>query len=295
MRIIKIFFCIYIFFSFSHSEKKKVITNFKNLKFDDLDIPSVIPDPNEKNSNIISLDELNAIKKRAKEFIPNPISDSDVIVMETMMGKIEFKFYNNSAPKHCLNFKKLCNSGYYDNTLFHIIIKDFMIQGGDILTLDSNPDNDGLGGPGWSIDAELNDIKHDMGTLSMFRTKELNSAGSQFFICLDQYPHLDGEYTAFGYIINGENILKMISSMSTEYDQAFSLSESRVPDNQDNDNWVEVYNPKTDKIRYSKIPDFIDKNAYRDEINKKFRNYYKPTAPIIIYKIRVINSNNEKK
>jgi len=291
--MINILFFISLLFSFSISEDKKPtpIIDFSNIKFKKYDIPSVIIDADEENSNIYSSKEINTIKKRAKEFIPSPVLDSDIIVMETMMGTMKFEFYNNLAPKHCLNFKKLANSGYYDNTLFHIIIKDFLIQGGDVLSLDDNPDNDGHGGPGWTIDAEFNDVKHDIGTLSMFRSKDPNSAGSQFFISLGKYPHLDGEYTAFGYIIDGEGILKLISNMTTEYDQAVSLSESKIPQNQDSDHWVEVYNPRIDEIRYCKVPDFINKNAYRDEINKKFRNYYKPSVRIIIDKIRVINSD----
>ncbi|MBI65073.1 MAG: hypothetical protein CMG64_02110 [Candidatus Marinimicrobia bacterium] len=293
MNMINILFFIYLISSFSMSEgkKKSPIIDFSNVKFKKYDIPSVMIDPDEENSNIYSFKEINIIKKRAKDFIPSPVLDSDIIVMETMMGTMKFKFYNDLAPKHCLNFKKLANSGYYDNTLFHIIIKDFLIQGGDVLSLDDNPDNDGHGGPGWTIDAEFNDVEHNLGTLSMFRSKDQNSAGSQFFITLDRFPHLDEEYTAFGDIIDGEGILKLISNMTTQYDQAISLSESKIPDNQDDNRWVEVYNPKTDQIRYCKVPDFINKNAYRDEINKKFRNYYKPSVRIIINKIRVINSN----
>ena len=83
-----------------------------------------------------------------------------------------------------MNFKKLCNSGFYDKTSFHRVIKDFMIQGGDILSRDSNRENDGTGSPGWTVKSEFSSLKHKRGIVSMARSNDPNSAGSQFFICV---------------------------------------------------------------------------------------------------------------
>ena len=91
----------------------------------------------------------------------------------------------------------MANSGFYDGTKFHRVIPNFMIQGGDILSRDGDSSNDGTGGPGWTVDAEFSDIKHVRGTLSMARSRDVNSAGSQFFICVSPQPHLDGQYTVF--------------------------------------------------------------------------------------------------
>ena len=132
------------------------------------------------------------IINRAKKYSPAPVLKSDIVIMETTFGKIKFKLFPSIAPKHCLNFKKLCNSGFYDKTLFHRLVPNFMIQGGDILTRDANYSNDGSGNPGWTIDAEFNNVKHKKGTLSMARGQDINSAGSQFFICFSDASHLDG-------------------------------------------------------------------------------------------------------
>ena len=110
-----------------------------------------------------------------------------VFVMETTEGIMKLKFLPDVAPKHCYNFKKLANSGFYDGTKFHRVISDFMIQGGDILSRDGRKDNDGTGNPGWTVDAEFNDTKHERGILSMARSPQgPNTAGSQFFICVSK-------------------------------------------------------------------------------------------------------------
>ena len=115
------------------------------------------------------------------------------------------------APKHAANFAKLAKDGFYDDLAFHRIIPEFMIQGGC-------PDGTGMGGPGWTVDAEFNDRPHHPGTLSMARSADPNSAGSQFFICLgrEHCQHLDGQYTAFGQVTDGLDIVKTIGSISTD-------------------------------------------------------------------------------
>jgi len=111
--------------------------------------------------------------------------------LDTSMGKITLDMYADVAPGHCNNLLSLAKIGYYDGLIFHRIIKGFMIQGGC-------PEGSGTGGPGYNIKAEFNDTKHEPGVLSMARTSDPNSAGSQFFICLERVPHLDKQYTAFG-------------------------------------------------------------------------------------------------
>jgi peptidyl-prolyl cis-trans isomerase B (cyclophilin B) len=111
--------------------------------------------------------------------------------LETSAGPIRLAFDAESAPGHVRNMVALAESGFYDGGCFHRIIKGFMIQGGC-------PQGTGTGGPGYTIPAEFNRTPHEPGVLSMARTSDPNSAGSQFFLCLEKVPHLDRQYTAFG-------------------------------------------------------------------------------------------------
>jgi peptidyl-prolyl cis-trans isomerase B (cyclophilin B) len=131
------------------------------------------------------------------------------------MGTMAVAFYTDIAPEHTRSFKRLVTSGYYNGTRFHRIIDNFMIQGGDILTRDDNPDNDGTGGPGYNVPAEFNGIPHDLGILSMARAQNPNSAGSQFFLCLSREGTrgLDGQYTVFGKVVGGLDVLKAIGKV----------------------------------------------------------------------------------
>ncbi len=111
--------------------------------------------------------------------------------IETNLGTILLDLLPNRAPEHCRNMIGLARSGFYDGLIFHRIIDGFMIQGGC-------PKGSGTGGPGYQITAEFNDLPHDAGILSMARSSDPNSAGSQFFICLGRHAYLDRQYTAFG-------------------------------------------------------------------------------------------------
>ncbi|MBI3866465.1 MAG: peptidylprolyl isomerase [Planctomycetia bacterium] len=113
------------------------------------------------------------------------------IELDTSLGTITLDMLSDVAPGHCTNMLSLAKIGYYDGLIFHRVIKGFMIQGGC-------PEGTGSGGPGYTIKAEFNATSHDPGVLSMARTSDPNSAGSQFFICLERTPHLDRQYTAFG-------------------------------------------------------------------------------------------------
>jgi len=129
------------------------------------------------------------------------------VEMQTSEGIIVLELMTDVAPTHVDNFLQLVEESFYDGLTFHRIIPQFMIQGGC-------PHGDGTGGPGWTIDAEFNDTPHDKGVLSMARTNDPNSAGSQFFICLgrEYCQHLDGQYTAFGKVIDGMDIVDRIAA-----------------------------------------------------------------------------------
>ena len=130
--------------------------------------------------------------------------------IETSKGTITVELWDDVAPKHADNFLKLAKEGFYDGLNFHRIIPQFVIQGGC-------PNGSGTGGPGWTVDAEFNDREHHEGVLSMARSQDPNSAGSQFFICLgrDHCQHLDGQYTAFGKVIDGIEVVREIGAAAT--------------------------------------------------------------------------------
>jgi peptidyl-prolyl cis-trans isomerase B (cyclophilin B) len=115
-------------------------------------------------------------------------------------GKIVFEFYPKDAPGTVDNFIKLANKGFYNGLKFHRVIPGFMAQGGD-------PLGSGMGGPGYTIKDEFNSKKHLKGTVAMARTMEPDSAGSQFYICFEPQPSLDGKYTVFGQVIEGMDVV----------------------------------------------------------------------------------------
>ena len=140
-----------------------------------------------------------------------------VVIIETELGKIVIGFFPVDAPKHVENFIVLAQSGFYDGTIFHRIIPGFMIQGGDPNTIDGDPNSWGTGGPDERLDAEFNNIKHNRGIVSMARSADPNSAGSQFFIVHQDSNFLDEQYTVFGRIVTDESFetLDKIASVST--------------------------------------------------------------------------------
>src|SRR5438309_6673067 len=135
-------------------------------------------------------------------------SANEVAVIKTSEGEMVAEFWPEVAPNTVENFKKLARSGFYDGTAFHRIVKGFMIQGGDPLTKDpAREDEWGTGDPGYKIKAEFNDRSHQRGVVSMARSQHPDSAGSQFFICLGDAKFLDRNYTAFGKLIKGDEVL----------------------------------------------------------------------------------------
>ena len=133
---------------------------------------------------------------------------NEVAVIKTTSGEMVIELWPDVAPNTVENFKKLARQGFYDGTAFHRIVKDFMIQGGDPLTKDAQMASQwGTGGPGYQIKAEFSGRSHVRGVISMARSNDPDSAGSQFFICLGPTPQLDGQYTAFGKLIKGDEVL----------------------------------------------------------------------------------------
>lgn len=146
---------------------------------------------------------------------PNTMStqDTEVAIISTSEGDMTIAFRSDKAPKTVENFKKLAKEGFYNGTCFHRIIKGFMIQGGDPLTKDPAAESRwGTGGPGYQIKAEFNDLHHARGVLSMARSQHPDSAGSQFFICDGDAGFLDRQYTAFGQLIKGDDVLTKLAS-----------------------------------------------------------------------------------
>lgn len=144
---------------------------------------------------------------------PAPATD-EVAVIETSKGRLVLEFWPDVAPKTVENFKKLAREGFYNDTAFHRILAGFMAQGGDPLTKDPAKEAQwGTGGPGYQIPAEFNARKHTRGVVSMARTADPNSAGSQFFLMFGAAPHLDHQYTAFGRVIDGEKTLAAIEAV----------------------------------------------------------------------------------
>jgi peptidyl-prolyl cis-trans isomerase B (cyclophilin B) len=136
---------------------------------------------------------------------------NEVAVIKTSEGDMVVQFWTDAAPNTVENFKKLARQGFYDGTIFHRIVKQFMIQGGDPNSKDPAKENSyGQGGPGYNIKAEFNDHSHDRGVISMARSQDPDSAGSQFFICLAPVRRLDHQYTTFGKLIKGQDVLEKI-------------------------------------------------------------------------------------
>jgi len=135
-------------------------------------------------------------------------------IIKTKFGDMDIVFFPEKAPKHVENFIALAKSGFYNGTIFHRVIPGFMIQGGDPNTKDLNkPDTYGQGGPSQRLKAEFNDIPHRRGILSMARTNDPNSAGSQFFIVVKDSNFLDGQYTVFGEVVKGMEVADKIVSL----------------------------------------------------------------------------------
>ena len=158
----------------------------------------------------------------------------EIAVIETSMGTIELGFFEDKAPGHVKNFKDLAKQGFYNGTLFHRVIPGFMIQGGDPNSKSEDRSTHGTGGPGHTIKAEFNDTPHKRGILSMARSQDPDSAGSQFFIVVKDAPFLDGKYTAFGKVLKGMDVAdKIVNAPKDARDnplERIELKEVRIED-----------------------------------------------------------------
>lgn len=136
-------------------------------------------------------------------------SGNETGLIKTPKGDIRIEFFPNDAPNHVAAFIELARKGFYDGTKFHRVVRGFVVQGGDPLSKVDDP-MVGTGGPGYRLKAEFNARKHLDGTLAMARSADPDSAGSQFYICLGPQPALDGQYTVFGQVIGGMDVVRSI-------------------------------------------------------------------------------------
>ena len=167
-----------------------------------------------------------AVDEKKEENTPTN-SSNEVAVIKTSEGDMVVQFWTDAAPNTVGNFKKLARQGFYDGTIFHRIVKGFMIQGGDPNSKDPAKETSyGEGGPGYNIKAEFNDHSHDRGVISMARGPDPDSAGSQFFICLAPVRRLDHQYTTFGKLIKGQDVLDKIGDTQVTKN---SMGESSKP------------------------------------------------------------------
>ena len=155
------------------------------------------------------------------------MTNNPVVTIEMENGGVmKVELYPETAPNTVANFISLVEKGFYNGTIFHRVIPGFMIQGGD-------PEGTGMGGPGYRIKGEFtanrfqNDLKHTKGVISMARSGHPDSAGSQFFIMVDDAPHLDGQYASFGKVIEGIEVADQIVSVATNYSDR-PLEEQRM-------------------------------------------------------------------
>jgi peptidyl-prolyl cis-trans isomerase B (cyclophilin B) len=147
-----------------------------------------------------------------KKFTPEEIKkmSETTAIIETTLGNIELKFFPEIAPNHVKNFVDLAKKGFYDSTIFHRVIPGFMIQGGDPNSKNPDKSRHGTGGPGYTVKAEFSDKPHKRGTLSMARSQDPDSAGSQFFICVGEASFLNKQYTVFGEVASGMSVADKI-------------------------------------------------------------------------------------
>ena len=154
---------------------------------------------------------------------------NEIAVIETSLGNIEFELLEDVAPGHVQNFKDLANSDFYNGTIFHRVIPGFMIQGGDPNTKSDDRSTHGTGGPGHTIKAEFNDETHVRGIISMARSQDPDSAGSQFFVVVKDSDFLDGQYTAFGRVTSGMEVAdKIVNSPRDSNDNPNERIEMKV-------------------------------------------------------------------
>ena len=207
--------------------------------------PSLPADPYQESSLLVEQNNTNPLSANSSSLLKNSQTNStmtndatrntttsrQIATIDTSQGPIRMEFFPDAAPKHVNNFISLANKGFYDETLFHRIDKGFVIQAGDNNTKPNGTGRErwGTGSPGYSIEAEFTNIPHKRGIVSMARTTDPNSAGSQFFIVLNDSQFLDNQYTVFGRVTEGMNTVDKIASVPTnEKDQPADPEKARI-------------------------------------------------------------------
>ncbi|MFI5211472.1 MAG: peptidylprolyl isomerase [Ignavibacteria bacterium] len=173
-----------------------------------------------QNTTTQKTDSLKTTKDTNKTSDSKDSKESNIVIMKTSMGDIEIELNEKDAPLHVANFKKLVKSGFYEKTTFHRVMAGFMIQGGDPNSKDNDKSNDGIGGPGYTIPAEIKG-KHEKGSVAAARLGDAGnpkreSSGSQFYIVTGEASHLDGQYTVFGKVIKGFDVAQKIEKVKTD-------------------------------------------------------------------------------
>ena len=155
---------------------------------------------------------------RYRKFSPEEVKkmSEQRAIIHTNLGDITLKFFPDVAPNHVNNFIELAKKGFYNGTTFHRVVPRFVIQGGDPNSKNTDRSKHGMGGPGYQLKAEFNKKAHRRGTLSMARSANPDSAGSQFFICVADVPSLDGQYTVFGEVVKGIEVVDKIVSQARD-------------------------------------------------------------------------------
>lgn len=177
-------------------------------------MPKTISDP--YNETIENQEKFSINSTSTTSSVMESNNQSKLAVLETTQGPITIEFFPQVAPNHVSNFEKLAESGFYNGTIFHRIVKGFVIQGGDPHTKNSTDKAAwGTGDPGYRIDSEFSNIPHERGIVSMARSSDPNSAGSQFFIVLNGSKFLDNQYTVFGRVVNGMDAVDKIAALAT--------------------------------------------------------------------------------
>jgi len=181
----------------------------------------------KKEDTLNKTNQSNKSEKSTDSKTISNVSKEDYAIISTSYGDMTVQFFEGAAPKHVESFKEHVNNGFYNGTIFHRVIPGFMIQGGDPNTKGENKASYGTGGHAakyygigdeedsktWNLPAEFNNIKHSRGILSMARSNDPNSGGSQFFICATNVPHLNGKYTVFGQVVEGDEIIDQIINL----------------------------------------------------------------------------------
>ncbi len=180
-------------------------------------------------SNVLA--NQSSLQNNTDAAIVNQTSGNKTAIIETTQGSIRIEFFPDVAPNHVKNFQDLASSGFYDGVVFHRIVPGFVIQAGDPNTKNSSISRDtwGTGGPGYTINQEFNTLPHERGILSMARMPDPNSAGSHFFIVLNNSKFLDGQYTVFGEVTEGIEVVDKIANVTTNsMDQPMNQDLARI-------------------------------------------------------------------